>query len=388
MTQLDSLIRQATDWPNSTVSDNEKEVMRQLTVCNACRYCESFCAVFGAMTRRLTFAQADVHYLANLCHNCGACLHACQYAPPHEFALNVPRAMARVRVNTYAQFAWPSALGQLYHHQSLVFSLALAIGLTLMGSVVMFLSQAADAQNEAKGFYSVMPHGAMVTLFLPVFAWSLLALAVGVTRFLRAIGPATTGAALTPPAGAEALGHALNLTYLDGGHGDGCHNEDDAWTPDRRRAHHLIFYGFLLCFMATSVATFYHYGLGWQAPYDFFSLPKVLGITGGAMMVWGTTWIWRLHQTRHALHREPSQRDLDLGFIALLFLLAVTGLALMILRETQLMPGALVLHLGVVMAFFLTLPYSKMAHGFYRLAALLRHSVEKRQPNVLGLADD
>ena len=28
--------------------------------------------------------------LANLCHNCGACLHACQYAPPHEFAVNVP----------------------------------------------------------------------------------------------------------------------------------------------------------------------------------------------------------------------------------------------------------------------------------------------------------
>ena len=42
-------------------------------------------------------ARPTSHYLANLCHNCGACLHACQYAPPHEFAVNVPRAMAQVR---------------------------------------------------------------------------------------------------------------------------------------------------------------------------------------------------------------------------------------------------------------------------------------------------
>ena len=49
------------------------------------------------MTRRLEFGKADIHYLANLCHNCGACLHACQYAPPHEFAVNVPQAMAEVR---------------------------------------------------------------------------------------------------------------------------------------------------------------------------------------------------------------------------------------------------------------------------------------------------
>ena len=75
----------------------EGEVARQLQICNACRYCEGFCAVFPAMTRRLEFHTADIHYLANLCHNCGACLHACQYAPPHEFGVNIPQAMARVR---------------------------------------------------------------------------------------------------------------------------------------------------------------------------------------------------------------------------------------------------------------------------------------------------
>ena len=69
-----------------------------MTVCNACRYCEQFCPVFPAMEQRLTFAKADLAYLANLCHNCGECLYACQYAPPHEFGINVPRTLAEIRV--------------------------------------------------------------------------------------------------------------------------------------------------------------------------------------------------------------------------------------------------------------------------------------------------
>ena len=62
-----------------------------MTVCNSCRYCEAYCPVFPAMEERLVFKPADLAYLANLCHNCGECLYACQYAPPHEFGINVPR---------------------------------------------------------------------------------------------------------------------------------------------------------------------------------------------------------------------------------------------------------------------------------------------------------
>ena len=105
--------KQAKPQPD-LLTDDETEVARVMQICNACRYCEGFCAVFPAMTRRLEFGKADLNYLANLCHNCGACLHACQYAPPHEFAVNVPQAMARVRVQTYTDYAWPAALGALY----------------------------------------------------------------------------------------------------------------------------------------------------------------------------------------------------------------------------------------------------------------------------------
>ncbi len=74
-----------------------QEGERVMRICNACRYCEGFCAVFPAMEQRLTFSEPDLNYLANLCHDCGECLYSCQYAPPHEFAVNVPQLFAQIR---------------------------------------------------------------------------------------------------------------------------------------------------------------------------------------------------------------------------------------------------------------------------------------------------
>jgi citrate/tricarballylate utilization protein len=38
----------------------------------------------------------------------------------------------------------------------------------------------------------------------------------------------------------------------------------------------------------------------------------------------------------------------------------------------------LALHLGVVFALFITLPYGKFVHGLYRYAALVRYARERR----------
>jgi citrate/tricarballylate utilization protein len=372
---LESLIASATA---------EAEVARVLQICNACRYCEGFCAVFPAMTRRLAFPPADAHYLANLCHNCGACLHACQYAPPHEFAVNVPQAMARLRVKTYADYAWPPSLGRLYQRNGLVLAGALALGLAL------FLLLGAAAQGSlwhtplAGNFYAVFPHNLMVALFAPVFLFAVLALAIGVVRFWRAAPPG----AVTAEAAAEATHDVLRLKYLDGGHGEGCHNDSDAWTQSRRRYHHLTFYGFMLCFASTCVATLYHYGFGWQAPYGYSSAPVVLGTLGGVGLVVGPVGLWRLQARRHPLHGDAAQRPMDRAFIAVLLATGATGLALLAGRDTGAMALLLSLHLGCVMALFLTLPYSKFAHGVFRTAALLKWAVEKRLPSRLRLGSE
>ena len=383
MPPLESLVHQARDLATGLAPLNaaEAEVSRQMQICNACRYCEGFCAVFPAMTRRLEFGQADIHYLANLCHNCGACLHACQYAPPHEFAVNVPRAIAVVRADTYAAYAWPAALGALYRHNGLTLSLATAAGLAMF--LVLALARNGTLLHAplAGNFYAVFPHNLMVQLFGAVFGFAVIALAIGCIRFWRSITPgAASGLAV-----AEAAHDALRLKYLGGGHGEGCNNEDDAFSLWRRRFHHFTFYGFMLCFASTSVATLYHYLLKLPAPYALSSLPVLLGIAGGIGLLAGPAGLLWLNLRRHPDHGDRAQQPMDRGFIALLFFTSLTGLALMIWRDSGAMALLLAIHLGVVMALFATLPYGKFAHGVYRCAALLKFAIEKRQPNRLQM---
>jgi citrate/tricarballylate utilization protein len=385
MQQLEALARQAAAWAGGmALSADEAEVGRQMQVCNACRYCEGFCAVFPAMTRRLEFGKADVHYLASLCHNCGACLHACQYAPPHEFAVNVPQAMARVRVQTYQEFAWPAALGALYRRNGAALALATGLGLALFLLLALMSVGSLRHAPLAGNFYAVFPHNLLVAMFGVVFAFAVLALAMGAARFWRreSPGPATGGAV------AEAAADALRLKYLDGGHGEGCNDADDRFTLWRRRWHHFTFYGFALCFAATCVATVYHYFLQRHAPYPLASLPVVLGTAGGVGLVIGPIGLLWLNLRRHPLHGDAAQRPMDRGFIALLLANSITGLALLAWRDTGAMAALLAVHLGFVMALFLTLPYGKFAHAIYRVAALLKYAIERRQPNPLQLGAD
>ena len=369
---------------NNEPTADEAEVARVMQICNACRYCEGFCAVFPAMTRRLEFGKADINYLANLCHNCGACLHACQYAPPHEFAVNVPQAMAKVRVNTYTEYAWPASLGALYKRNGLTVALASAAGLAAFLALAVSITGGLLHAPLAGNFYAVFPHNTLALMFGAVFGFAILALAIGVGRFWRDVSPGAASAA----AAAEAAHDALALKYLDGGHGKGCNNEDDAFTLWRRRFHHFTFYGFMLCFAATGVATLYHYLLDLHAPYRLSALPVLLGTAGGIGLLIGTAGLLWLNLRRDPNHGDAAQRPMDRGFIALLFFVSLTGLMLLIGRDTGAMALLLAIHLGVVMALFVTLPYGKFAHGIYRSAALLKSSIEKRQRNTLQLGSD
>ena len=367
------------------LSPEEAEVDRVMTICNACRYCEGFCAVFPAMTRLLEFNKADIHYLANVCHNCGACLHSCQYAAPHEFDVNVPRALAAVRPLTYAEFAWPPALGRLYRRAGLTMALATAGGLALFLLLVLLINQGSWLHAPLAGnFYAIFPHNTLVLMFGAVFLYAIVALGFGVASFWRMLSPTEAPRAALGAAGLDAAGKALTLKYLDGGHGEGCNDEDDRYTLRRRVFHHLTFYGFVCCFIATSVATLYHYLLDYQAPYPVISVPVLFGIVGGIGLLIGPAGLLWLNLRRHPEHAVPQQRPMDLGFIALLMLVSATGLALLVWRDTGAMGLWLALHLGAVMAFFLTMPYGKFAHGVFRSAALLKSALDKRLDKRAG----
>lgn len=360
------------------------EADRLMTLCNSCRYCEGVCAVFPAMEMRRSFADGDLDYLANLCHGCGACYFDCQFSPPHEFNVNVPKTLARVRTDSYATYAWPAGLSGLFARNGVVVALALALGVAAFFYGFRSAAGAAFLQAEtgAGAFYRIMPHDAMALLFGLAFLYAIVALVMSVRRFWRAMGepPPGGGAGLW-----QAIKDAAQLRYLDGG-GAGCMNEDDAPTDRRRHYHHATFYGFLLCFAATSVATLYHYLLGREAPYPWYDLPVVLGTLGGIGLVVGPIGLLasRLRREPDLLAKEHS--GMDVAFTLMLLLTGVTGLLVLVLRDTAALNPLLALHLGVVFALFVTMPYGKFVHGIFRFAALVRYAQERR--SGMGLGDE
>src|SRR5688572_15813870 len=356
---------------------------RVMTVCNACRYCEQYCPVFPAMEQRIAFGKADLVYLANLCHNCGECLYACQYAPPHEFAINVPRALAEIRLQSYEEYCWPAFMGAVFRSNGVVTALLM----TAAFAAVLFVAARAsnpDGFNQpapAGDFYSVVPHAVMVSLFGAVGIYVVGALGIGLRRFRSAFAttefPRRFGATepahfgTTWPAWRDVLTlRHLHTTGVD------CTTDEEARSPWRRWFHHCTFYGFMLCFASTSVAAVYHTVFGWIAPYAYTSLPVLLGTAGGAGLVIGPAGLLALRRRRDPALSAPGQEGLDESFIVLLLVTSLTGLALLVLRNQAAMALLLVVHLGAVLALFVTLPYGKFVHGIYRTAALLKYASE------------
>jgi citrate/tricarballylate utilization protein len=344
-----------------------------MTVCNACRYCEQYCPVFPAMEERVTFAKVDLAFLANLCHNCGECLYACQYAPPHEFGINVPKTLAEIRLQSYQEYAWPRGLSVAFTRHNLATGLGLA---TVLSAVLAVTASGLSQSDGSADFYAVVPHGVMVTLFGAVFLFALIAMAVGVARFVRDIRGQTRGQ--TPGLTPGLLRDTLTLRHLHASGAD-CVSNEEQRSPWRRWLHHCTFYGFLLCFASTTVAAIYDNVFGWRAPYAYTSAPVVLGTMGGLGLLIGSAGLWVLRRRRDPALGDEAQNGLDESFLVLLLLTTSTGLALLVLRHEPAMPWLLVVHLGSVLALFLTLPYGKFVHGWYRVAALaVANSVERR----------
>ena len=105
----------------------------------------------------------------------------------------------------------------------------------------------------------------------------------------------------------------------------------------------------------------------------------VLGTLGGVGLLIGPAGLLAEKYKRDPALVADTQFGMDVAFIVMLFLTGLTGLALLLLRDTAAMGMMLALHLGVVFALFITMPYGKFVHGIYRFVALVRYAAERRR---------
>lgn len=351
------------------------EARREMEICNACRYCEGFCAVFPAMAREREFEARDLTYLANLCHNCQGCYYACQYAPPHPFGVNIPQTLSQLRDESYAAYAWPKPLARAFEKNGLVVSLTTAIALALVILPVILLSSPGilgSAHTGPDAFYQVIPWAVMSGIAMLTLGFAVLALFMGGRNFWAEAGK---GMPVRPVDVARGLHDALTLKNLGGG-GHGCNDTDETFSQSRRWLHHAMAYGFMACFIATSTAAFEAYFLNLPAPYPVFSLPVIFGIIGGVGLIIGCTGLIRIKIIANRAAAAPELFGADFALLALLWLAAATGMLLLGLRAASAMGVLLAIHLGVILALFLALPYSKFVHSLYRTMALIRNAAE------------
>ncbi|MDC0214768.1 tricarballylate utilization 4Fe-4S protein TcuB [Gammaproteobacteria bacterium] len=358
-------------------SQAEEEARRMLGICNACRYCEGFCAVFPAMTKRQVFNASDLSYLGNLCHNCNACYHGCQYVAPHQFQVNIPKTMAELRGKTYEDFAWPKRLSGIFRYSGLTASLTVTVSLIIVFGLLLFLREPGilfQAESGPGSFYQIVSHQLMIISATSTSGFAVMAIAIGLFRYWRHCKLDTIqGQHLR-----TATKNVAQMTYLGGDNEEGCNDIDESFSNHRRYYHQAVMWGFLMCFASTCVATFYDYVLNLEAPYDYLSFPVLLGTVGGIAMLVGCVGLFVIKWRSDPNPRASIQLGLDYAFIIMLFLSSATGLILMILRETKLMPILLAVHLAVVLSLFVMLPYSKFVHAGYRFISLIKYAQESQ----------
>jgi len=208
-------------------------------------------------------------------------------------------------------------------------------------------------------------------MFSIVALYVVAALVMARSRFWTDLGPYPFFGPI-----ASGVTDAFTLRHLHDA-GD-CTTAEESRGPWRRWFHHCTFHGFALCFASTTIAAVYHLVFGWYAPYSYSSLPVVLGTAGGVGLLIGPAGLLAIGRRRDPNLGDAAERGLDIPFTALLFLASLTGLVLLVLRDRGVMPALLIVHLAIVLALFLTLPYGKFVHGMYRTAALIKFSHERR----------
>ncbi|WP_329544170.1 tricarballylate utilization 4Fe-4S protein TcuB [Streptomyces sp. NBC_01356] len=328
-----------------------EEAERQLTICNSCRYCAGYCPVWPALELRSELELSDITHLANLCHDCGDCLSACMYAPPHQFAVDPPKVFTEVREETYRRYVWP-------HRTPGPLGTGVAFGVACLVLALMsylFTGRpfvVADAPGDP---YEILPHLPMLIAVGAPSLWAVAMFGWAALRYWRDIH-GRLGDLLRVRAWLTTFTQAAQLRHMTGGDA-GCE------IPGRRGFHLVLMYGFGLCVVSTTAASYLQNVLGEHPPYPYLSVPVISGSAGGIAMIVGGTGLW--------MRRGGS------GFLWALLVLAASGMLTMLLRETVAFGPLLLLHVAAVVVAFGIAPYTKFVHWIFRTLSIHHDNLER-----------
>src|SRR5712675_1436781 len=97
------------------------------------------------------------------------------FTPPHEFAINIPKILAEVRVETYQRWSWPGFLARAFKKRGITVALAAIVAAVVVALSLLFIpGENLFAIHLAPGaFYDVVPYIAMVIGGLILFFYAI-----------------------------------------------------------------------------------------------------------------------------------------------------------------------------------------------------------------------
>ena len=305
-----------------------------------------------------------------LCHNCGDCSTRCpREAKPGD-------VLAAVRAYAIEEYAQPKALAKaLKDPKKLPILLAIPAVLFLVIGLVTGLLDFTPDTSEGIKHYKFISTWLVDIIMVPGSIFMVAVFALSLKRFLGDIHQNALAEGKTNKEKIEPVGFVMSLlkvipTILKHSKFSDCTD-----NKDREIAHLLTMYGFIGCFIVTSIIFLVLYGSyllpdgPLHGPWSQLNPIKWLANLSGIAIIVGTI---LLIKNRKAKEDQVSGYW-DWFLVYLAFGLGVTGMAT---ELTRLAGWAFIcyalyyIHLMLVFSMIVYLPFSKLSHLVYRTVAM------------------
>jgi len=317
-----------------------------------------------------------------LCHQCSDCTAYCpRGAKPGE----VLNAIRKLSIENYSV---PAFLGKLVGNPgALVLLLAIPTAIFLAILAGLGHLNLESIRNEAGkiAYSALLPSYFIDGVFVPIFLFAVVSLAIGVSRYWKDMVRAT---------GREMVSKgSLSSTIITTIGEIIAHKRFEKCnvTKERKIAHLLVFFSFIGLAITTAWAVLYLYGyeimeamgktpypwlLG-PSPYPLTDPVKWLGNVSAIMLLVGIVMV--INNRKKNEEKAGKGGYYDWLFIYIVFAIMATGILSEVVRLADIAVLAYIMyftHLVVVFFLFAYAPFSKMAHMVYRATAMVfaRHS--------------
>ena len=300
-----------------------------------------------------------------LCHQCNDCTAYCpRGAKPGE-------VLGAIRKQTIKQYSQPAALVDVVNKQAML-PVTLLIPVIIVGALVSLFGNWSPEGDVI--FANFLPHLPIQIVFTLALLFGAGVGVKGVMNFWADMKTANgvssgdlKGSAIETAK--EILAHKKFKTC-------------DV-SADRYSSHLMVFFGFVAAAIATSFGVLYIDILKMHAPFTFtYGFPiKIFGNIGAVGIIVGIGMMMN-NRFKNAEKLDGAGSYFDWLLIGVILIVGISGFLAQLLRVAGVGPIAYpmyYIHLVTVFALFVYLPFSKLAHMFYRSAAMCFNKYSGRE---------